>query len=1168
MKLITVVMTVLIVQVSAKGYSQRVTINQKNISIRQVFKEIKKQTGYDVFYLPDMLSPEKTIKLPFNQASLQDVIGACISGLPLDYTIDEKTIVIRRKQEKELNLGTFLTMPVELKGRVTDSLGNSLPGASIHIKGAKTSAVSDHNGEFTIGNVRPGNVLVVSYIGYRTEEVAYGEGHGPFVVVLHELSSRLEEISIVNTGYQTLSKERVTGSFSRVTASTLQQQRLSSLSNLLEGRIAGYNNGLVRGTSTMKGSTSPLFVIDGFPVENYDYNNTGRLADNIPGLNLEDIESVTVLKDAAAASIYGARAANGVVVIVTKKAKKGKPQVSASGTFTVNPYRIYKDRLTDAADIVDLEKEWQASNPYLQGTGAAAYASSYLNNAVYTSQGIQAILHYYAGDLSAGQLDNTLASLAAGGYNYYNDVEKYAKRDPFYQQYNVNIASGSDKNSFYSSVTYRDNKNENKYDGDQSLGLNIKNSTNLNKWLTIDLNSFTLYGTGTTQTYDPLNPGYTYMPYDRLVNADGSHFVSTAVSRLSQNTMNILQNNKMYSMDITPLDEIGRNLNKSKSFNNRSSVGFNIKATDWFSYNAMFLYDYRNVTNDLLYDKSSYYVRNMVNTFASKPATGDMIYNLPYGNIFNTNYQRSTAYNFRQQLNVDKTFGSQNITAIAGMEIRQNKMEFQDKTLYNYDPDLLSFSLVDMKTLAAPSGTVLGYAAMSASDFSNQREKTNRFVSLYGNAAYSLENKYVLTGSLRWDRSNLWGTSSKYQHTPIWSGGASWNIGRESFFNVKWVDLLKLRASYGIAGNIDIDYAPYMTAYYSGNTTVGGTEGTISARPNPLLSWEKTTTTNIGADFSLLKGRISGTADYYLKKGSDLLASTMGVPTEGFGYSTYAMNNGKMENKGIELSLSGDILRNNNWSWSATALYAHNKNRVTYVNVEAPVYYLQLDYPSAYPRIGNPYNAIYGYKWAGLNNKGLPQVYNEKGEAVGNKPTELSSIVYAGTTVPVNTASFNSSLQFKGIQFSFLFTYEGGHKMRNTDLPMLSAAYNSAAGGYITQIKAVNKGIVNRWKQPGDELKTNIPRAVFGESPDYNYNSASIYSYADINVIDASNLRLRNVSLAYTLPKDWIKQARLQNLRLQFNMENVFTVAASKTAKYLLNGYQTPNYVWGLYLNF
>jgi hypothetical protein len=473
--------------------------------------------------------------------------------------------------------------------------------------------------------------------------------------------------------------------------------------------------------------------------------------------------------------------------------------------------------------------------------------------------------------------------------------------------------------------------------------------------------------------------------------------------------------------------------------------------------------------------------------------------------------------------------------------------------------------LLNEKLLGSFGGGLLGGNTFNSS---SRAEDINRFISLYANLGYAYDGKYLLTGSVRWDRSNLWGTSSKYQNTPIWSFGAGWNIYKESFFDVAWVDVLKLRLSHGIAGNVDPSNAPFMTVNYYANNNVGGVYGSIGSRPNPLLSWEKTTTTNAGLDFTLFNNRLTGTLDYYYKQGRDLLANTMGVPTEGFGYSTYAINNGQMSNKGIEVSLSGDIVRSNDLSWNLGVQYANNKNKVTYVNVEAPVYFLQLDYPQAYPRIGNPYNAIYSYRWAGLTSTGLPQVYNDKGEKVLASPANLQSVHYAGTTVPVYSGSLNNMLEYKNFTFSFLLTFEGGHKMRNTFLPVLGSAYNGTLGGYVTQISAVNKDIVNRWKNPGDEAGTNIPRLVFGEDPAYNSQSMDIYQKADINVIDASNLRLRNISLAYKLPQAIARKAAMSNVRFQFNVENAFTIAKSKEAKYLLNGYRSPNYVWGVYVNF
>lgn len=1163
MKVTTLILFVAIMQVSAGTYAQRVSLSVKEAKILTIFDQISDQTGYSFVVTNSILKDAAPVTMAVKNMPLKEVLEQVFKNQPFEFSISNNSVLVKKKEISVLDklIGQFST--IDVRGKIVDEKGMPLPGATVKVKGDKRQVLTNAEGVFILNGIEDNAVLVISFLGYKTREINAAKDLG--TINLDVSAGELNEVT-VSTGYQTLSKERVTGSFSTISAKKLEQQRLSSLGSLLEGRVPGYNNGLIRGTTSMSDITYPLYVVDGFPVENTNLNSTGVGTDGIPGLNLEDIESITVLKDAAAASIYGARAANGVIVIITKKGKKGKPQISASSTFTLSPYRVYTDILTSSADIVDLEKEWAVNNPNLKGSGATAYAANLLQNVAYPSQGINAILRNYAGTLSQADLDAKLNELAAGGYQYYDDVDRYSKRNPFYQQYNLSVGTASEKNSLYTSVTYRSNKLEDKHAGDETLGFNINNTTQLTKWLNLELGTYISYNEETRQSNKTLSPGYTPLPYDRLVNADGSNFTSAAASRLSANTMTLIKNNGLYNMDINPLDEQSMNLGKAKNFSSRSFINLNAKLADWVSYKSSFQYEYATGRLNRLYDKNSIYVRSLVNSFATgnvnKPAT----FNLPYGNINYDQNRFNTSYNFRQQLNVDKTFGGlHNITAIAGSEIRNSKLENDQKYLYNYDPQVLTNSLLNEALLGGFGGGLLGYSTFNSS---SRDEVLKRFISLYANVGYSYDDRYLVTSSVRWDRSNLWGTSSKYQNTPIWSFGAGWNIYKESFFNADWVDLLKIRVSHGIAGNVDPQNAPFITAYYNPNNNVGGLQGTISTRPNPLLSWEKTTTTNVGVDFAFLANRVSGSVDYYHKQGKDLLANTMGVPTEGFGFSTYRINNGEMLNRGIEIALSGDVIRNKALNWNVGVQYAYNKNEVTYVNVEAPVYFLQLDYPTAYPRIGNPYNAIYSYKWAGLSEKGLPQVYNEKDEKLGYSPGNLESVIYSGSTVPTYSGSFNSMLEYKNFAFSFLLTFEGGHKMRNTFLPVLSNAYNGALGDYSTIVSVVNKDIVNRWRNPGDEYKTQIPRAVFAEDPDFSSESNTIYNNADINVLDASNVRLRNISLAYKLPANTAKKVGMQQVRLQFNVENALTIASTKTAKYLLNGYNTPNYVWGVYLNF
>lgn len=1058
-----------------------------------------------------------------------------------------------------------------ISGIVTDERGEPLPGA--HVKEipvregqSVASVATDLNGHFSLTIGEDIGQLEVSFIGYITQVVSLSQA-GSYQVRLLPSEELLDEVVV--TGYQTLSRERVTGAFAKIGTEKLELKRPHSLSSLLEGEVAGYNRGLIRGTTSMNGMTTPLYVIDGFPVENTRYNANGSLIENLPELNIEDIDNITVLKDAAAASIYGARAANGVIVITTKKAERGRTRISLSSTLAVTPYNYYTGNLADAATMIDIEREWALNNPNLQGDNAAAYAASILSRAVYPSDGIRTLLKGYAGQLPQAEVEATLNELASQGYRYYDELERYAKRDAMSQQYNLSLSKGTEGNLFKASVTYRHNTASDIHTGSESLGLNIVNSTRINDFIQLELGSWLNHGSGITQTYSPLSPGYSYQPYNNLMNTDGTHFTSRVEERTSESYQSTLAQYGLYNMDITPLDEIGLNHRKNRDLSSRTFARLAIQLTPWLRYTPQFQYEYGSYRSSQLNDKNSISVRSRVNSFASANGQGGVTYNLPYGHIYQTDDQVTQAYNFRQQLDFSRNFGElHDLVAILGSETRHMKVESTGNNLYNYDPEMLSYTAVNGNALSSLS-TILGGNSWSNSNMTTRRELVNRFVSFYGNAGYTYDSRYNATASLRWDRSNLWGTNSRYQNKPLWSVGAGWNIFRESFFEVEQVNALKMRFSYGIGGNIAKDAAPYMTAHYSNNYNVGGLYGSVSTRPNPELSWEKTTTTNIGIDFALFDNRLVGSIDYYNKYGEDLLANTMGVPTEGFGYNTYKINNGEMRNRGLELSLSGDLIRTRDFNWNASLLAARNKNEVTYVNVEAPVYILQLDYPEAYPIVGNPYNAIYAYQWAGLNGNGLPQVKDAEGNATTANPSTLDAIDFAGSTVPSLSGSFGSILRYKQVELSFLLVYEYGHKRRNTFLPTLGSSWSGAVGSYITSLGgAVNKDIANRWREPGDEAHTDIPAVVFAESPNYLYDSGMIYSYADHNVLDMSNIRLSNLSLAYRLPNTLTRKLQLHGARLQFNVENAFTFAKSRDAKYLMGGYASPTFVGGLTLDF
>jgi TonB-linked SusC/RagA family outer membrane protein len=1176
MKLTTLfLLTTMTVMQAGVSYSQiaKMSFNANDMTVGKIIEKIEYTTDYRFVYNVRSVDLERKIDIRLEDVSIKTILNTIFKDTGTDYKISGSHIILTPKKAPADKPAPVKKEEQDfiVKGRVTDEKGMPLVGAAISDNGSGRGVQTDFNGEYQIIAVNSETTLAFAYLGFVRQEIKVA-GRSVINVVLKEDTVELGEV-VLTTGYQNISAEQATGSFSNLKAKDFQEQRLNSLDKILEGRIVGYQDGKIRGTTSMRGVTTPLYVIDGFPVENTKLTPYATIEENVPGLNLEDIETITVLKDAAASSIYGSRAANGVVVITTKKAKSGKTTVSFSSNLTVTPYRNYTGNLTDSGDIIGLERGWADGNPNLKTANSATYAQSLLTNAVFTSQGMQTILNGYAGKTSITEMNSRLDELGSQGHKYFDDISKYAKRDQYFMQHNLSLGKATENNTFNASLTYKNNQLEDIYSENETVGLNLKNSTQINSWLSLDLGTYVNFGKGDTQSYFASNPnftsgpGYKYQPYNQLVNNDGTNFVSTPESRYNAFTLNSIKNYGLYNMNITPMDELGRNLIENKNFLNRTYAKFNVKFNKAFTYDAMFQYEFGSDRASQLFDKDSYYVRSKVNGMVTI-VNNKAVYNLPYGDIIKETNQFSNAYNFRQQLNFNQTFAEKHdFSAIAGMEIRHSKQEYSDNTRYGYDSQTLGFAPINQADLLKVYGTVFsGY--MIQDEFSLEKELQNRYVSLYGTGGYVYDKRYSLTGSIRWDRSNLWGTDSKYQNKPIWSAGAAWNIDKESFFAVSWVDALKVRGSYGIAGNIAKDSAPYLTAYYNSNSNVGGNQGTVNKRPNPELSWEKTTTTNIGLDFSLFKSRLNGTLDLYNKKGEDLLASSQGIPTEGWGYSTYTLNNGEMTNKGIEVSLRGTIIKTSSFSWDAAVLYANNKNKVEYVSVEAPVYYLQLDHAQSFPRVGTNFNSIYGYKWAGLSSTGIPQVYDASGTAVKYNPAQLNAIQDYGSTVPIHSGSFHTSVNYKNFSLSALFVYELGHKIRNTFLPMLNNNYNGAAGGYVTDITIVNNRIANRWVQPGDEAFTNVPRAVYEYDPEFNSDSRTIYSYADINILDASNVRLSNISMAYQMPSALIKRVKLDGVRFNLNAENVYTFAKSTDAKYLLNGFQSPSFVLGVNVNF
>lgn len=711
----------------------------------------------------------------------------------------------------------------EITGIVVDETGEPLPGATVReITKSKdasvTTVITDAHGHFSL-NIPDGIYEIeVSFIGYKTANIKLDPNQNLYKIALQTDTEQLEEVVV--TGYQTISKERVTGSFAKVDRKQLENQRINSVEDMLEGHVAGYTDGRIRGITSMNGVTTPLYVIDGFPVERTQVEWAGGgFQDQVPNINIDDVESITVLKDAAATSIYGARAANGVIVITTKKAQKGKVGVSASATFSVKPYKRDNTFTADSREVIDATRSWIAQNPNFSGENAKTYAENMLKNSSDLAPHYKAVYQRYAGIITEQQLNSTLDAWASQGYRWYDETDAIDKRDATTQRYNLSVTSSGERNSLVATISYNRDNYESVNSKHDELDISLRNTVKMTDWASLDLGASVIYTSNTTAAYSVSDPGFAVAPYMSFYNSDGSTIISRQEDRLSTSRLNAINKYGLYNEDIDPMDELGRSNTNQNDLLTRLYARLNFKITDWLKFTTQFQYEFGEFHTKQTKEKATYEVRNKINNFASTTDGVNPIYNLPYGDIYYHLINTQRAYNFRNQLEFNKTFDNiHDVTVIAGMEMRHNKNRAESNTLYGYDEQLTTWTMVNQAALSSIQGAIFSRPWISSADFASIRELTNRFISFYANAAYAYDNRYMLNASIRSDRTNLFGTSGEYQGKPIWSVGAAWRIDQEKFFSASWVNMLKLRTSYGIGGNIAKDTWPYLVAYYSTNT--------------------------------------------------------------------------------------------------------------------------------------------------------------------------------------------------------------------------------------------------------------------------------------------------------------------------------------------------------------
>ncbi len=1213
---IVIFVCVLLLPVRSMAQDQKISVNFNNITLEEAIAQLEAKSGYYFLYNSTLISPKMPVNVTQTNATLGKILDEMFRGSDISYQFVDKQVVFYRNKavagEPEAKVpegalpaatqnspGSAKQSPaavqgvITVRGKVLDEMSLPLSGAVVVVKGTKKIVSVDDDGVFELTDIDKNATLVITFPGYVTMEYKV-DGRSSVDVQMEPNVVSLSEVVV--TGYQTIAKERATGAFAILDSKTMDQKINIDASSAIEGKLSGVavkNDGsiLVRGRSTLSSNvgTNPLLVIDGMPTER-TFNS----------INMNDVESFTVLKDAAASAIYGVRAANGVIVITTKKGETGKLKVDFSGDWQLTENPSLSDfHYASTPDIINYEmKVWDKD---IRDSGTPNDELAYFNNLVKgigtgnaPSYNISPLAHLRwqlarggATGITQTQFNEALATMKQ--LDYRQEYMDNVWRTPFRQSYNLRMSVGSEKQNTYLSANYTNNKLQNIADDGYVFKAYMKSAFNVTKWLTVSAGIDLQYGQGNNtasyntgfgnmEAYTPLlDNGQLGILHDtRIIDlADGKAYrrytntISTASGSVNPlmveqlDAINASRNGTFDSYNVNVLDELGRGNMLSRSLSIRSYADADFKIYKGLGFKSSFSYETSKYNTEMLYDKDSYYMRFHRNRMIKNDATYTRM--LLNDGMMTMNFTGSNNYVFRNQVYYNGTFAeNHSINAVAGIELRENKQDLNPTITYlNYNPNTLTYQKnPDLYTLLTTGVSSYIYRNENQNlqgiyNTSDLLQILHRYVGFYANAGYTYKNLYNLSGSFRIDQADLFGTDPKYRYRPLWSLGASWNISNESFMEgIDWLSSLSLKGSYGITGNVDQNSTPYILARIESNSLYFQTPVTFTRlednnAPNPLLRWEKTTSYGGEVDFSLFNYLLNGKIEAYYKYSDDLLVMA-NTPSYATGYASGMANNGAMSNRGVEFTLSSPWFKKNDWLMTSTFIMSYNKNKVERIDY-APARASELVSLSYYLE-GNPRYSLYAYRTHGLTSGGTDE-QNGAPIIVRADGTELYTFNADGTLTLPSTAGSSALLPqdvvyMGSLEPTWIGSFTHAIEYKNWELSFMLTYSggnvmrlpnaNFATGGM--QYSTLSADINSTWS-PTNRAGT-LPKSYpyYGKATDRN-NASDLTSFwinSDANVVPADVIRLRNISLSYNLPQQYAKKVGMQHLKLIGQINNLW----------------------------
>ncbi|RYD95828.1 MAG: SusC/RagA family TonB-linked outer membrane protein [Sphingobacteriales bacterium] len=1007
--------------------------------------------------------------------------------------------------------------PSKISGKVTDLDGRPV-GASVRFRGGMLLA-DGKNGEFTIPSVKPGDTIRFTALGYTGLTKIYRREGDFLTIKMTEEIKQLEDV-VVQTGYQTVKANEINGTVSLINEQALQT-RVGT--NILD-RIIGQSSGLmlqtgksngnpqnttnlsIRGLGTINGPLDPLIVLDGFIYEG-DINN----------INPNDVESVSILKDAAAASIWGARAGNGVIVITSKRGKLNQAmQITFGASYFLQALPKLKEmNQLEARDYIMVERQ--------------LFDAGYFNDRITTTP-------FYAltpaVEILVAMRNGKLSEV--GGASELEALSKQDTRqsylDNFYthaltQQYNLNLKGGGERNSYLFGIAYDRAKGET-YTTNDKLNLHFANDFKIVKNLDLSTNMYYTNSTANSgrPAYNSLAVGGRFPAYLDFASGD-----KLAYQYRSAYT-DTLARGKLLDWAYYPIDDYKHDVYRRKMQEFFANAGLRYQIMSGLNIQLSYQYQKQNTTYTQTADVQSYAARNLVNTFSQyDQSTGLIKYIVPKGGILNMDHTEVYSHTGRAQLNYNKIFGLHTINAILGTEMRSASTSGNASRRLGYQADPLYFSAVDELT-AHPELLTGNYSQLAGNNTLTQTDY--RFVSLYANIAYSYKGRYTISSSVRRDGSNIFGANTNDKWKPLWSAGLGWKLAEESFYNLDWLPVFTLTSTFGYSGNVDLSRSASAIAGYASNTVTGFPITRVNTIGNPSLRWEQLSQLNLKVDFELKRQRLTGSFSWYLKKGSDLYGNSPYDYTSWGGRDDLVRNIANMKGYGFDLDLHSKNIQAGRFNWNTDLYLSYNQSKTTeyYSQYGGNIVNLLSGGTFITPVAGYPLYSIAGYRWGGLDAQGNPQGYlkgqlstdyNAIAEEAGQTGANLE---YKGTASPTYFGSVINTFGWKGVSLSFNINYKLGYQVRKPALSYSQLISNGIG----------NREFASRWQKPGDESATNVPAFVYP----VNGNRDAFYAGATANIMPGDHIRLDYIRLAYTFSTATWKFP-FRNLEVYTGLQNV-----------------------------